>query len=47
MRVTGEQAAIAVRTVQGWAAELDALHARLKAHFGRAESRRRVRRYVE
>ncbi len=46
MRVTGEQAAIDVRTVQGWAAEWDALPTRLKAHCGRAESRRRVRRYV-
>jgi len=47
MTATSEQGVTDVRTVQGWAAELDALHTRLKAHFGRAESRRRVRRYVE
>lgn len=35
------------QTVQGWGAALDGLHARLRPHFGRAESRRRVRRYVE
>ena len=34
------------QTVQGWGAELDRLHARLRPHFGRAESRRRVRAYV-
>ena len=34
------------QTSRGWGAELAGLHARLQAHFGRAESRRRVRRYV-
>ena len=33
--------------VQGWAADLDALHGRLGPRFGRAEPRRRVRAYVE
>ena len=33
--------------VQGWAADLDALHARLRSRFGRAEPRRRVRAYIE
>jgi SRSO17 transposase len=33
-------------TVQGWAADLDGLHARLARRFGRAEPRRRVRAYV-
>jgi SRSO17 transposase len=33
--------------VQGWAADLDVLHARLGPRFGRAEPRRRVRAYVE
>lgn len=32
--------------VAGWSAELDALHARLAARFGRAEPRRRVRAYI-
>jgi SRSO17 transposase len=32
--------------VQGWAEELDALHARVAGRFGRAEPRRRVRAYV-
>ena len=40
-------AAVDMHTVQGWGAALDGLHARLRPHFGRAESRRRVRRYVE
>ena len=40
-------ATIDQQTVGGWGAQLDRLHARLKRHFGRAESRRRVRRYVE
>ena len=35
------------QTVQGWGAALDEVHGRLRPHFGRAESRRRVRRYVE
>jgi len=39
-------ATIDQQTVQGWGAELDRLHARLRPHFGRAESRRRVRAYV-
>ena len=34
------------QTVEGWGAELAGLHARLRPHFGRAESRRRVRAYV-
>ena len=34
------------RTVAGWVAELDMLHARLGPRFGRAEPRRRVRAYV-
>ena len=34
------------QTVQGWGAALDEVHGRLRPHFGRAESRRRVRRYV-
>jgi SRSO17 transposase len=33
-------------TVQGWAADLDGLHAWLARRFGRAEPRRRVRAYV-
>ncbi len=33
--------------VRGWGAALDEVHGRLRPHFGRAESRRRVRRYVE
>lgn len=36
-----------VAMVQGWATDLDALHARLGSRFGRAEPRRRVRAYVE
>ncbi len=32
--------------VRGWANDLDALHARVAARFGRAEPRRRVRDYV-
>ena len=40
-------AAVDMQTVRGWGAALDGLHARLRPHFGRAESRRRVRRYVE
>jgi len=40
-------ATVAVALVQGWAADLDALHARLGPRFGRAEPRRRVRAYVE
>jgi SRSO17 transposase len=39
-------AQVELGTVRGWGAELDGLHARLRPHFGRAESRRRVRRYV-
>lgn len=41
MTATVDQQAVA-----GWGAALDGLHARLRPHFGRAESRRRVRRYV-
>ncbi len=33
-------------SVGGWAADLDALHARLAPQFGRAEPRRRVRAYI-
>jgi SRSO17 transposase len=45
---TGDpQAVVDQWAVAGWAAELAALHARLRPHFGRAESRRRVRAYVE
>ncbi len=40
-------ATIEQQTVQGWAAELAVLHDRVRPRFGRAESRRRVRRYVE
>src|SRR4051794_32930057 len=40
------QAMVNQRTVTGWAAELDALHARLGSRFGRAEPRRRARAYV-
>ena len=41
------EATVDVALVRGWAADLDALHARLGARFGRAEPRRRVRAYVE
>ena len=40
-------ATVDVALVQGWAADLDALHARLGPRFGRAEPRQRVRAYVE
>ena len=36
-------ATIEQQTVQGWGAELAGRHARVPPHFGRAESRRRVR----
>ncbi len=40
-------ATVDVATVRGWAADLDALHARLGPRFGRAEPRSRVRAYIE
>ena len=40
-------ATVDLALVRGWAADLDALHARLGPRFGRAEPRRRVRAYVE
>jgi len=39
-------ATVELAQVQGWAGDLDALHARLGPRFGRAEPRRRVRAYV-
>jgi len=40
-------ATVDVAMVRGWAADLDALHARLGPRFGRAEPRSRVRAYIE
>ena len=39
-------AAVDVMTVAGWAAGLDALHARIAPRFGRAEPRRQVLAYL-
>lgn len=41
------EATVDLALVRGWAADLDALHARVGPRFGRAEPRRRVRAYVE
>lgn len=41
------QAVVDQQTVQEWAADLDALPARLALRFGRSEPRRRVRADVE